>query len=226
MRIRRLFLLASALNLIALNLTLPAQVPEAKQESSAPLAPGERFYPHYTLAPIGDGKEKMLLTITDAGRSTDIVVQPLPPKDGGETVQWVFYANGGGALYTKRTITLPGPVGGTPAEGIVVTSLSNQPAPVASPPAGHQSSSKFTTASHKDRNFVMPIRMDKAGFGMGRPRIWLMWDGKREIQVEPVDTKFNDTWRSLPGFGNHIKFLSNVYTEGSPRAAILLPAAQ
>jgi hypothetical protein len=172
MQLRRLLLLAPAIHLVLLAQTpVPA---ETRQDPNVPLAPGERFYPRYTLMPIGDGREKVLLAITDAGRSTDIVVQPLAPKDGGETVQWVFYANGGGALYTKRTITL-----------------------------------------HKDKDFTLPIRMGRAGFA-ARPRIWLLWDGKKEIQVEPLDTKFKDTIMTLPGFGNHIKYLSNVYTEGSP----------
>jgi hypothetical protein len=213
MQYRRLVFLVPAINLVLLAQT-PAPT-DTTQNPNVPLASGERFYPHYSLMPIGDGKEKVLLTITDAGRSTDIVVQPLIPKDGGETVQWVFYANGGGALYTKRTISLPGPTGGTPVEGIVVSSLSKSPAEVRSSAVGHQSSSKYTTPSHKDKDFKLPIRMDRAGFA-ARPRIWLLWDGKMEIQVEPLDTKFKDTIMTLPGFGNHIKYLSNVYTEGSP----------
>jgi len=67
--------------------------------------------------------------------------------------------------------------------------------------------------------------MDKPGFGPGRPRLWLAWDGKNELQVEPDQTKFGGLKNLIPIYNleqwatgnlNGMKFLSNVRTEGSP----------
>jgi hypothetical protein len=190
---------------------------------SPPIAANERFYPHYTVSPIGTDGAKVVLSLDAGGQRLDIIVEPLPAKGGGPVSQWVLYNGGAGTLYTKKTIVLPSPNGGegTPVEGISVTRLAApDPAPAtkvaAARPTAHQSSSKFTTVSHKDPNFRMPMRFDRVGAGLGRPRIWLLWDGNKEIQVEPLDTNFKNTVVTLPGFGNHIKYLSNVYTEGSP----------
>ncbi len=196
-----------------------------KPDLAPPIAADESFFPHFQITPLPDGK-KVVLSLDSGDRKLDLIVEPVPPKDSGETVQWVLYANGGGALYTKKTITLPGPDGGgTPVEGIIVSRLSAAvkagivpppPAPPTAPRPVHLSTSQFTTLPHKDPNFRMPVRFDRAGPGLGRYRIWLLWDGQKEIQVEALDTNFKNTILTLPGFGNHIKYLSNVYTEGSP----------
>ena len=38
---------------------------------------------------------------------------------------------------------------------------------------------------------------------------------------EPLDTNFKNTVWTLPCFGNHIKYLSNVYAEGDSEGAAL-----
>lgn len=91
--------------------------------------------------------------------------------------------------------------------------------------SSHQTSSVYSTPSRHDAAFKVPLRMDKPGFGVGRPRLWLAWDGQHEIQVEPVQTKFGGLRNLIPIYNveqwatgnlNGMKFLSNVYTEGSP----------
>lgn len=187
------------------------------------ISPNERFYKSYEITPMGNG-DKVLIVLDGGSQQFNAVgAEPVPPKDGGPVTQWTLYTNGFVMLYSKKRIIIPNPSGGegTPIDGMSVMNLSSSgPAALPTTPspatfAGHQSSSKYTTPPRKDKDFKLPFRVDKAGF-VGRPRVWLLWDGKKEIQVEPVDTNFKDTWRTLPGFGNHLKYLSNVYMEGSP----------
>lgn len=186
--------------------------------TAVPLSSNERFYKNFQITPMGNG-DKVLIVLDGGSQQFNVVgAEPVPPKDGGQVTQWTLYNNGFVTLYSKKTIVIPNPSGGegTPIEGISVTNLSSPPPGAASPvaPAGHQSSSKYTTPPRKSADFKMPLRFEKRGLGMGQPVVWLRWDGKNEIRVDPVDTKFGDTWRTLPGLGNHIKYLANVYTEG------------
>lgn len=191
--------------------------------SAPPLSALPRnFYHEYELTPIGNG-EKFLLTLHAGGQKIDVVVEPVPPKEGAPVTQYVLYQNGGIVLYSKTPITLPAPDGGegTPVEGLSVANIPTgpaapSPAPAAQPvrPA-HQSSSEWTSLPKKNDAFVMPIRMDRTGFGIGVVRIWLLWDGKNEIQVDPIDSKFDDRMFSIMGFGSHLKYVSNVYSAGA-----------
>jgi hypothetical protein len=183
---------------------------------AAPLSSSERFYKDFQVTPMADGK--VLIVMDDGSRKYNAVgAEPVPPKDGGPVTQWTLYNGGFVTLYSKKTIVIPNPNGGegTPVDGIAVTSLTAPP-PSSSPGfTGHQTSSKYTTPARKDKDFRMPFRIDKAGFYQ-RPRIWLLWDGKKEIEVEPMGINFSDQWWRIPGFGNHLKYLSNVRTENSP----------
>jgi hypothetical protein len=206
-----------------------AQPPAAAPPAATPaqIASNERFYKSFQITPMGDGK--VLIIMDDGSRKYNAVgAEPVPPKGGGEATQWTLFNGGFVTLYSKKRIIIPDPNGGegTPVDGLSVTNLSS-PAPTSSPAiAGHQSSSKFTTLSHKNPDFKMPFRIDKAGFGMGRPRIWVLWDGQHEIEVEPTDTNFRGSLLNLlpvynleqwaTGNLNHLKFLSNRFTEGSP----------
>ncbi|MGA7239899.1 MAG: hypothetical protein WBY44_29735 [Bryobacteraceae bacterium] len=198
----------------------------AAQQSTppSPATGNANFYRSYDVSPIGNG-DKVLITLDNGATKFTIIAEPVKPKEGEPVTQWALYANGGVTLYTKTTVTLPNPNGaeGTPVEGLsvarVITGATAPPSgnpPAVVTMAGHQTTSLYTTPPRKSPDFRMPMRWDRAGQGLGRPRIWLLWDGKKEIQVEPMDTKFKDTIWTLPGFGNHIKFLSNIYTEGSP----------
>jgi hypothetical protein len=90
----------------------------------------------------------------------------------------------------------------------------------------HQTSSVYSTPPRHDAAFKFPLRMDIHGFGGGSPRLWLAWDVQHEIQVEPVQTKIRKGLSTLipvynikqwvTGNLNGMKFLYNVYTEGSP----------
>jgi hypothetical protein len=209
----------------------PASAVVQTKNSVATADPNMRFYRKYAIQPIGNG-EKVLITLDgDDGKQYNIVAEPVAPKEGGAVTQYVFYSAAGGALYTKTTVAPPDSngSGSTPVEGISVTWLpgssggSQQAAPARS--AIHQSSSIYTTVPRHDRDFKIPIRFDKPGFGMGRPRLWIIWDGQHEIQVEPVQTKFRGLKDYMPianleewlsGNLNHLKIMSNVYTEGSP----------
>ena len=206
-----------------LTLSAFAQTPTA---APALNALPRNFYHDYELIPIGNG-DKLLLTLHAGGQKVDLVVEPVAPKDGAPVTQYVLYQNGGIVLYSKTTITLPAVDGGdgTPVEGLSVVNVPTGPATPAPAPTSapapqpvrtaHQASSEWTTLPKNNDAFVMPIRRDRTGFGLGIVRIWLLWDGKNEIQVDPTDSKLDDRMFSIMGFGSHVKYLSNVYSAGA-----------
>jgi hypothetical protein len=196
-----------------------ARLAWAQQPPPAPSAQPPVFYRKYEIQPVGNG-EKVLIRLENGVATLNIIAEPVTPKDGGPVTQYAVYFGGGVTLYTKTFLTLPDPNGGEGAkvDGISVTQVIAANAVVARPaaaPSAHQSSSQWTTPPHKSKDFKMPIRFEKVGPGMGRARTWLLWDGKTEIQVEPVSTSLGSAIRDIVPT-NHLKFLSNVYTQGSP----------
>jgi hypothetical protein len=226
MRFRFLLLRFAASAALAQQPATPPTQPAATGQISS----NERFYKNFQITPMGDG-DKVLIVLDGGSQKFNAVgAEPVPPKDGGPVTQWTLYNGGFVTLYSKKRIIIPDPNGGegTPIDGMSVTNLS-APAPGSAPPpalTGHQSSSKFTTPPRKSEAFKMPMRLDRTGFGPGRPRIWIVWDGQHEIEVEPTDTNFRGSLLNLlplynleqwaTGNLNHIKFLSNRFTEGSP----------
>ena len=208
----------SGTTLILFAAAATAQQTAPAPPASAQIAPNERFYKTYQITPIGNGDKVVI--VLDAGTQQFNIygAEPVPAKDGGAVTQWTLSSNGFMTVYSKKSIVIPDPNGGvgTTIEGMSVVNLSSPPPSAPTVSVGHQTSSLFTTPPKKSPDYKVPIRFERVGVGLGWLRVWILWDGKREIQVQPVDTKFRNTIWTLPGFGNHMKFLSNVYTEGSP----------
>jgi len=199
MRIRSWF----GRTLILFAAAAPAQQTATAPPASAQIAPNERFYKTYQITPIGNG-EKVVIVLDAGTQQFNIYgAEPVPAKDGGAVTQWTLSSNGFMTVYSKKSIVIPDPNGGegTTIEGMSVVNLSS-PAPSApTVSVGHQTSSIFTTPPKKSPDFKLPMRFDRVGPGLGRMRIWLLWDGKKEIQVEFMDTKFRNTIWTLRASG-------------------------
>jgi hypothetical protein len=210
----------------------PASGPPQAVTSAAPSATGS-FTPQtinttrlfsVSEKPGSDPREFEIRLNPASNISTIVTVRPVTGQESLPNPGMFYYADAQGAFLTY--IVLPPEQGGpflavmriSPA---VSTGAASPVPPVraAATPSAHQSSSEFTTVSHKSQDFKMPLRFEKHGVGIGQPRIWLIWDGKNELQVEPVETKFKDNLWAIPVLGgdvSHLKFLANVYTQGSP----------
>jgi hypothetical protein len=203
----------------------PGQAPTSESAAVSPTYvtdQRERVYPKGTfeIKPRDADTVTIELTMMEHAR---IIVEAKRLGDSREQYYMKNSTTGATTLYTH----LPGsPDAGIP-EQLVVAEMRQSPGKIgaAIAPNRHQSTSEYTTPPRHDAAFRVPLRMDNPGWGMGRPRLWLAWDGQHEIQVEPVRTRFGGLKTLVPVYNieqwatgnlNGMKFLSNVYTEGSP----------
>jgi hypothetical protein len=187
--------------------------------------------PNFTISPIEGDPTKVKIEMKTGPQTANIAeAQRAKNTDGtlASSKFYLMYPNGNYTEYDKKEASVLPDGQQIPAKLDVTLYVrkDNLPQQPVQTRISHQTSSVYSTPPRHDAAFKVPLRMDKPGFGVGRPRLWLAWDVQHEIQVEPVQTKFGGGLRNIvpvynikqwvTGNLNGMKFLSNVYTEGSP----------